>query len=148
MRLYSVHTPADPAAGSIPGAGDDGLILVKEGFCWPAFFLSAMWAAYHRMWLVMTVLIGAQVAISAAVTLSGLDEWSAAVVSLAVAAIIGHGANDVRRWSLGRRGWCECDVVRGDDTESAEYRFVENSERMPAAIPVAAPAPPLPDVRP
>lgn len=27
-----------------------GVVLVKRGFCWPAFFFSALWAAARRLW--------------------------------------------------------------------------------------------------
>ena len=41
-RLYTVHLLDD--------ASDDGLVLVKEGFSWPAFFVAVPWALFHRMW--------------------------------------------------------------------------------------------------
>ena len=28
-----------------------GMVKVKIGFCWPAFFFGALWAAVKRMWL-------------------------------------------------------------------------------------------------
>ena len=44
MKIYSVHD----RPGSL--APDRDVVLVKEGFCWPAFFLTALWALWHRLW--------------------------------------------------------------------------------------------------
>ena len=44
MRVYTVHMrrPAlDP---------DADFRLVKEGFSWPAFFFSFLWALWSRLW--------------------------------------------------------------------------------------------------
>ena len=60
MRFYTVHIlPGDPDPG-------DSIVLVEEGFCWPAFLLSPLWALWHRLWLVAAILLGAGAIVSAA----------------------------------------------------------------------------------
>ena len=52
MRVYTVH--ACPS-----GAEDRDLILVKEGFCWPACLFDFFWALYHRAWKPFLLLVAA-----------------------------------------------------------------------------------------
>ena len=45
MNVYTVHLRRH---GLDP---DRDLLVVKEGFSWPAFFLSFLWALWHRLWV-------------------------------------------------------------------------------------------------
>ena len=50
MPLYTVHAPP-----TLPGDGAPdpmGYVFVKEGFCWPAFFIADLWLLFRRMWIV------------------------------------------------------------------------------------------------
>ncbi|MBM3502606.1 MAG: DUF2628 domain-containing protein [Alphaproteobacteria bacterium] len=115
MRVYTVHQNPDPLAG-------DQVIFIKEGFSWPALVFSLLWALYHRLWWVA----GGYVVISLAIELlaTGL-EWPVigGVVSLAFTVLFAAEANDLRRWSLHRRGWTEVGVVSGRGRDEAERRF-------------------------
>ena len=35
----------------------DALQFVKEGFCWPAFFVPALWLIYCRMWIELVLFV-------------------------------------------------------------------------------------------
>ncbi|MBT3358037.1 MAG: DUF2628 domain-containing protein [Rhodospirillales bacterium] len=122
MRVYSVHFRS--------GFGGPDFALIKEGFCWPAFLLSALWALWHRMWWVAAGLVVVSVAIGSAGALLGLDPLSDAALSLATALIVGFFANDMRRLVLERRGYSNEGVVLGDNEDGALERFLANSPVM------------------
>ena len=118
MGLYTVHLrrhALDP---------DRDLVLVKEGFSWPAFLFSVLWALWHRLWLEAVIVALAEAAAGAALVGFGADEASQAAVSLALALVLGYVANDLRRSKLGRRGFVEAAVVQGRGRDEAERRFL------------------------
>ena len=128
MRLYTVHLRRH---GLDP---DRDLAAVKEGFCWPAFFFSVPWALWNRLWLVGLALLAAQAAVGGAVALLGLDPLSQGAATLGLAVIIGMSANDLRRWTLGRRGFDEAAVVTGGDADAALGRFLEDMPELAADL--------------
>ncbi|MCW5699501.1 MAG: DUF2628 domain-containing protein [Rhodospirillales bacterium] len=119
--MYTVHLRR---AGLDP---EHDIVLVKEGFCWPALFLSLLWALWHGLWLVALGLVLVEVALAWAVHLIGLDIFVEAVLSLVVYISFAFIANDLRRWALSRRGFLEVTVVGGRDTDSAEARLFERN---------------------
>ena len=121
MRLYTVHIlPGDPDPGS-------SIVLVKEGFCWPAFMLSPLWALWHRLWLVAAILVGAGATVPAAAYLLRPDPISHGAAALGVAVLIGFFANDLRRWTLERRGYRLDKVVSGADPDDALGRYLDKA---------------------
>jgi len=124
MRLYTVHMrrpTLDPLRD---------VRLVKDGFCWPAFFFSSVWALWHRLWLVAAGLLAAELLVDGALVFSGADEWVQAAVTIGFAVLTGLLANDLRRWTLFRRGYLEVAVVSGDDQDAAERRFWEQHPQL------------------
>ena len=100
-------------------------MLVKEGFSWPAFFLSGLWALWHRMWLWATMIIAANVALSLVLKYIGSDALSQSIISIGFAVIIGIIANDLRRRSLDHKEYREFGVVAAKDESAAETRFFD-----------------------
>ena len=98
MRVYTVHYRP------LSTAPDRDAVLVKEGFCWPAF-------------LAVLVVAGA--------ALAPLGPFADAV-ALALAAFAGAEANDWRRAWLARRGYAE-QVVAAANRSAALRRFVDLS---------------------
>ena len=126
MRVYSVHFRS--------GFGGPDFALVKEGFCWPAFFLSVLWALWHRMWWVAAGLFAVSAVLGSAGALLGLDPVGEAAVSLAIAILIGFFANDIRRLVLDRRGYSHEGVVLGNNEDGALERFLANSPVMSGGL--------------
>lgn len=118
MRIYTVHHAPGTALDG------DGLVLAKEGFCWPALFVPFLWLLYHKLWweaagyLVLGALFGFLMeGLGLGVTgelITGL------IYNIAVAGL----ANDVWRASLKRRGYVLQSVIAARNLEEAELRFL------------------------
>ena len=128
MRVYTVHLRRQ---GLDP---DRDIVLVKEGFCWPALLFSVLWALWCRLWWVALGLLVAEAAVSGAVALLGLDPLSEAAISLGFAVIVGFVANDLKRWTLRRHGFGEAAVVIAGDRDAAERRFYDRNPRLAAEL--------------
>ena len=83
MRVFTVHLRRHGLDV------DRDLAFVKEGFCWPAFLLSFLWALWHRLWIVAIAILCVEAALSWGLAALSPDPVSRAAVSLGVAVIIG-----------------------------------------------------------
>jgi len=132
MRIYTVHMKrTGQGKKSDP---DQGLVLIKEGFSWPAFFLSGLWALWHRMWFWAAIIIAANVALSLALSRFGIDATSQSIIAFGFAVIIGIIANDLRRRSLSYKEYREFGVVAADDISAAEGRFFDHNPHWVSAF--------------
>ena len=123
MRIYTAYL--DPASLE----EDRAVTMVKEGMCWPAFFFSFLWAAWHRLWWTALALLVAVAAAIAALAASGADAATGLACLLALAVFIGAAANDWRRRGLERRGYRLVAVLVGRNAEDAARRFLESASR-------------------
>ncbi len=128
MRLYTVHVRRHGVDA------DSDLVLIKEGFCWPAFFLGPLWALWHRLWLAALVLLIADLGLSGTALLLRLDGLSQGAVSVGFVAIVGFVANDLRRRRLERRRFTLAAVVSGAGREAAELRFLDGEPESAAEL--------------
>ncbi len=117
MRIYTVHTRPWSAAP------DDDAVLVKEGFAWPAFFFPILWAPWHRLWLVLLIMVAVVLAIAGLTEFVRPDPWTQTALQLGLQAVVGFFGNDWRRHSLARRGFVETAVVAGRNRLAAEHRY-------------------------
>jgi hypothetical protein len=129
VRVYTVHIRR-----YAPAAGRD-VLLVKEGFCWPAFFIGVIWALAHRMWLTALIFLAAVVAVELVDGALGLDGWSGGALSLAVALLIGWSANDLRRGALARRGYETIGIVAASSEDAALRRWFDLNPAAAASAP-------------
>ncbi len=117
MKIYTVHSRADTRPGADP---DRNMVLVKEGFCWPAFFPGVVWALWKRLWPAALVIFTAE---AGALLLTGLLDAGPTpglALTLGFGLIIGYIGDDLWRWTLHRRGYEEIGVVGGNDLAEAE----------------------------
>ncbi len=128
MRLFTVHFHH-----RIIG-GDRDLVLIKEGFCWPAFFFSFLWALWHRLWLAALIVFAASLGLGSVMVFISLDQASQVAASLGLSVIVGFIANDLRRWELERRGFVSCGIVSGKGRDAAERRFLEADPEISARL--------------
>ncbi len=128
MRLYTVHVRRHGLDA------DSDLVLIKEGICWPAFFLGPLWALWHRLWLAALVLLIADLALSGTALLLRLDGLSQGAVAVGVAAIVDFVANDLRRRWLERRHFTLAAVVSAAGRAAAEWRFLDGEPELAAKL--------------
>lgn len=119
MTIYTVLAPRARAGSVEPEP--DRFVFVKEGFCWPAFCVTIPWMIWHGMWL---VLIAYVLAVAAVFALAGRAPPPVAWTMLVLfGVLVGLEANNLRRWTLERRGHSFLGVAVGDRKSEAEYRF-------------------------
>ena len=99
MKAFTVHMPPDLAGD----AAAERAAFVKDGFCWPALFIPALWLLWRRLWLVLIAYLVAVTVIGAVQIIAG--EGAATIILIAFAFLFAAEANNVRCWSLRRRGW-------------------------------------------
>ena len=128
MKSYTIHIPPN-ATGQ---AAAEGAVFVKDGFCWPALFIPVLWLLWRRMWLVLVLYIVAAGIITAAA--APLGDTPGAAIAILFAFAFAFEANNLRRWSLERRGFHEAGCSAGRTLEEAEIRyFCDDRPAAPAA---------------
>ena len=128
MRTYTVHLRRH---GSLR---ESDMVLVKEGFCWPAAFLGLVWALWHRLWLVAVILLAANVVLALATSMAGFGSQVQGAISVGFAVIVGFVANDLRRWATERRDLSLAGVVSARRLEDAERTFLESEPDLVARM--------------
>ena len=123
-RVYTVHL--GPASAVLrPRA----VVLVKEGFCWPAFFFNIVWALFKGLWITAIILFLAQILVQTGAQALGLSQEAQSIVTIGFFILVGLFANDLRRFELERRGYREVGVIAASHLSAAEQRAFE---RIPA----------------
>jgi hypothetical protein len=115
-KVYTAHVRGR-------GRADSDIVFVKDGFSWPAFFFTVLWALWHRLWLFALIVLAGGSAIGLVGDLLELDPLTDAAIGLAWAVLVGYEANDARRRALSRRDFDFEDIVLGQDLSQAEHRF-------------------------
>ncbi len=128
MKVYSVYLRRH---GLDP---DRDVVLVKEGFSWPAFFLSFLWALWHRLWLAAALIVLANAAISLGIYFLHPNPLTQTAVSLGVAAIIGYLADGLRQKKLARLGFAFAGVVSGVNGDHAFRRYLDKDPALAADL--------------
>ena len=138
MRVYTVHE--NPAY-----VNDRRIVLVKEGFCWPALFFTIIWAIYRRVWLGLGVYILGLFVMAALEATFASDQGAIYLLNFAFALFVAAEANDWRRRSLAKRGYKEVAVVIADALVDAERHYFEmEHDAREAAKARRTPPPPPP----
>lgn len=101
------------------------IVFVREGVAMWALFFPLLWLLYHRLWLMLLAYLAAVFAIGALVSVIDLPEMFGGVTTLALSFLLMLEGNDLRRWTLARKGYSLVDVTGGRDMEECEQRFFE-----------------------
>ncbi len=122
-KSFTVHEP-----GKVPDdilARADGVIFVKDGFSWLASALPPIWCIANGLWLVFFGYLVAAAALGFSVTkLPGGAVWGG-IAAIAFNLIFAFEANNLRRWTLRRKGFQMIGAVSGRTSEECERRFFE-----------------------
>ena len=94
-------------------------VLVREGFSWAAWLFGPLWLAAHRAWIPAALLGAITVAIWVL-----LSPGLVAVVGFGLGWLSGLLGQDLRRWSLERRGYVLAHVLSARDAETALGRLL------------------------
>lgn len=138
IKVYTVHLPAgatDAARGAMR------LVLVKDGFSWPALFFPLPWLLWQRMWWPALGWLAGAALVVAAGRLLPLGDQAAAVLACAYAVWFAFQANDMRRWQLAARGWSLTGLALGRSGDEAELGFLSRGMAPASTASVAAPGP-------
>jgi Protein of unknown function (DUF2628) len=120
MATYTIYSD---------GRTEDAVFL-HEGFSWGAFAFGFIWAAWHRLW------IAGSLGFAAVMVSSTLPPRPEALVNVAAALLFGVFGNDMRRWSLARRGLADIGAIEAETRETAELLFFA-TRSLPPVTPVA-----------
>ena len=112
-------------------------IVIKDGFSWPAFVFTALWAVWNRLWRVCVLLLATSLALQFALALLDADKIATLSINLGYALLVGYGANDWWRWSLARRGTAQIGIVAGVNAETALHRYMDHNIEFASHRPVS-----------
>jgi hypothetical protein len=132
MTLYTVLAPAPRQGETRPDPL--ALVFIKEGFCWPALFVPALWLLFRRLWLVLAL------AIIFAVAVGILGGQAGVAIPFAITLLarlwFAIEANGLRRWTYRLYGYRLIDVVEAGNLREAELRYFLE---WPAIVPAPPP---------
>ncbi len=121
MATYCVMLPPKTQGGAFSAPMAERARFIKDGISWPALVAPILWLLWHRMWLVFLAYI------AGALALEGLSRAfggpAVGVSSFLLGILFALEANNLRCWSLERRGWRFDAVSDGADMDEAELRY-------------------------
>jgi hypothetical protein len=113
VKYWTVHLrPEKPARPTEP-------VLVREGFSWGALLFGPFWLLAHHAWIPAVIVLALDV-IAGALAPASVQPF----LFLAIALLVGFSGNDLRRFSLERRGYRLMHVVAARDADGALARLL------------------------
>ncbi|QCI64963.1 DUF2628 domain-containing protein [Phreatobacter stygius] len=132
LKSFTIHS-APEQAGRDP---DGALRFVPDSFSVVAFVAPWAYFLWHRMWLVTLAYVVAVAILIAALLFAGFAMPVRVGIAFVFNLLIGLEATNLRRWTLGRRGFRDEGVVVASTRDEAERRYF--SERASALAPPPA----------
>ena len=123
MNVFTVHEPPNPPADRIERA--EKLEFVRDGFTLLAAVIPPLWMALNRLWIALLVYLLAVAAVGFALSAAGVNQPMISLIVFAAHIVIGFEADNIKRWTLERRGWDEVGTVAGRNREECERRFFD-----------------------
>jgi len=120
MKLYSALIKKNKE-GKI-----EDVVLLKDGFSFPAFFLSGLWFLYHKMWKEFLGLILVNITL---VSISKIyAHFDLISLEILFAFIVALNANYWLCEHLRKRNYEFVGLVFGTSYSNAKFRFIKNLE--------------------
>lgn len=107
---------------------DRDIVVLKDGFSWPAFLIGGLWALWHRMWWVALGLIAGAGMLSGVGSFMFTDSFSPSILSAAFALLAGLLAHDLRAWTMERQGFVQSGVVVAENADDALLRYLDRDD--------------------
>ena len=132
MRFHTIHLPAKNFSTQVGSDNHllrqiDNIVAVKEGFCWPAFLFSLVWATFHRLWLFVFSLMGMVSVIYFTLYHQGANPSFTLIVCFGIFTLFSYHANDFRRFKLKRAGYLERGIILAPTVDAAVQRYLKTS---------------------
>ena len=129
MRFHTIHLPAIIFNTQVQNENNllrqmDEIVAVKEGFCWPAFLFSLVWATFHRLWLFAFSLMGFCFVTFFILYQQGAEPSFNFIVCFGIFTLFGFLANDFRRFKLRRAGYLERGIILAPTVDAAVQRYL------------------------
>lgn len=124
MAVYTVHAPADAAAGE----DADRIAFLRDGFHLWAMLFGPLWLVWHRLWLALLGYLVVAGGLAVTLALLGASGGVCAAVFGLLAILMGFEAASLRRWSFSRGRWRQIDFVVADNEQAAERRFFDRAD--------------------
>jgi hypothetical protein len=121
MRIYAVYLKDHRAP-----------VLVRDGFSFWALVFGPFWLLVHAAWIPAVLLVALEVLLRVI-----LPPPVAGIAVLGLAVLVGLHAQDLRGWSLARRGWRLGAVVSGRGSDDAYARLLAEERDLWAAASLA-----------
>ena len=119
MSMHAWQLLRRPA---LPGRDPD-MVLVKDGFCWPALFVPVLWGLFRQQWLFVLALLAASLALVLLGAFGGLDPATEAGLTVVLNLAAALFANDWRAWRLEAAGYRLVAVIGARNHAAAERRW-------------------------
>jgi len=130
MRFHTIHLPApslfhNKINGNPLWHQIEKIVAIKEGFCWPAFLFSLLWAIFYRLWIFAIFLIVINLILFVLISQFGANDIAIFVSFLGIYILFGYLANDFRRSKLKKKGYLEQIVVVAPTKHAAIRRYLD-----------------------
>ncbi len=123
MIVCTVHEPGRPSKTVEMRA--DELVFVKEGVDWLGLIFGPLWLLSQALWFEFALAVLLWVGAAAALAHLGLSDAAPGIATLLVNLLIGFEGNDLKRWSLERKGYRLLSAVSGRSFEDCRRRFFD-----------------------
>jgi hypothetical protein len=120
MKLYNSYLKK-----SQTGSAED-LILIKNGFSYPAFFFTPLWIIHHKMWKELFALIFIFLAFHLLHQQTLLNNGDILSVYFSLALMIGVNANYWYSELLSNDNYQFMGCIFGKSSEAAKVKFIDN----------------------
>lgn len=123
MVTYTVHE-REEASGALAERAQ-AIVFIKDGFAWAALIFPVLWLLYHRMWIVLAGFVLLLAVLRGLLPVAGLNDAVLGLAMAGVSVLFAFQANDLRRWSLARKGYWLLGPVSGASRAACEARFFD-----------------------
>lgn len=120
FKVFTAHALPDEMRRGVHAE----VVFIPEAFSWPAAAFASVWALWLGLWEAALVLALPWVLVPIAIGIVlNVGASGNAVLIAAAMVLAGHGANDLWRWGLHRRGYVFLGVVTGRSRAEADRRL-------------------------
>jgi hypothetical protein len=118
-----------------PGAPEEKIEVIRDGFSFWAYLFNFVWLFWHRLWI-EGIVVFAAMAVMSTFRIWPNFEFMTSVLAFLISLFVGLEGNNLRVAALRRRGWREVGVIAAASRADAELRFIAENRSAVAPAPV------------